>query len=111
MPWNTPLTEAGRPDAGLRELAADHERGEHDAAEHRAERMEPAHERDDDRGEPVTARDVRRELAHRAGDLEGAGDPRARPRRGASSRPPRATRTAYRAAAGAGPPIWSWMPR
>ena len=62
MPWNTPLTEAGRPTRDCASSPPITNAREHDAAEHAAERVEAAHERDDDGGEPVAARDVRGEL-------------------------------------------------
>ena len=95
MPWNTPLERrrAGRR-ATARAAPPMRNAESTTLAEHRAERVEPAHERDDDRGEPVAARDVRRELSHRARrPRTRRRSRRARPRRGASSRPPRATRT------------------
>ena len=58
----------------LRLLAAEVEQRHQQAREEDAHRVQPADEGDDDRGETVAGRDLRRQLAHRPGDFAHAGD-------------------------------------
>ena len=74
MPWNTPVTALRQADLDLRRLAADIGQRQEQAGEQDAERVQPAEEGDDDRGEAVAGRDRGDELADRTGHLEHAGE-------------------------------------
>ena len=105
MPWKTRVTSSGSLQRDLRVLAADEGQREEQAGDQHAERIEPAEERDDDRGETVARRDARLELADRAGDLDDAGEARERARDGEQRRTISwsALKPAKRAACGASP--------
>ena len=62
-----------QPEPRLRQLAADVEHAHQQRREDDADRVQPADEGDDDRGEAVAGRHVRRQLAERPGHLERAG--------------------------------------
>ena len=97
-PWNTPVSDLGKPEARLRQLAADVEHAHQDAGEHHAHRVQPADEGHDDRREAVAGRHVRRELAERARDLERARQAgQRRPRSAARSTARGATRSPHSA--------------
>ena len=87
------LEDAGRrgrqPERGLRLLAADIGDREDDAGEDDADRMQPAEEGDDDRGEAVAGRELRHHLPEGAGRLEDAGEP-GQPAAGEQRQPDRA---------------------
>ncbi len=63
---------------GLRHLPADIGDRQHDARQHDADRMQPAEERDDDRGEAVARGKAEVELARLRRRLQHAGEPRHR---------------------------------
>ena len=60
--WKMPLLALGSCTARLRQVATHIGDGEHDAGDDHAERIEPAEERHDDRGEPVVLRKAQRHL-------------------------------------------------
>ena len=73
MPWNTPVTALRQAELDLRVLAAEIGQRHQQAGEQDPDRVQPAEEGDDDRGEAVAGRDRGHQLADRPGDLEQAG--------------------------------------
>ena len=57
----------------LRLLAADEGQRQEQSGDQNADRIQPAEERDDDRGETVARRDARLQMPDRTGDLDDAG--------------------------------------
>ena len=78
--WKMPAVALGHMHRRLRHLPADIGDREHEPGEHDADGMQPAEERDDDRGEAIAGGEAEVELPELARRLEHAGEPRHRAR-------------------------------